>query len=142
LWCNGPAWLQLEETSWPKGEELADTSEKRKTAHHTPIVSLLTQACQEGVFTKSTSWNKLQRVTAYCLGFIHNCRHKNSRLQGALSPAELNEVTLMCIKRALTDSLMKEKADVMEKGSLSGKSSLLSSNPFLDGKIRKLGADL
>jgi len=26
LWWNGPAWLQLEETSWTKGEELADTS--------------------------------------------------------------------------------------------------------------------
>jgi hypothetical protein len=41
LWWNGPAWLQLEETSWPKGEELADTSEERKTAHHTPIVKFI-----------------------------------------------------------------------------------------------------
>jgi hypothetical protein len=133
LCWKGPAWLRLEETSWPKCEELADTSEERKTAYHTPTVSLLTKASQEGVFTKFSSWNKLQKVTAYCLRFIHNCPHKNSRLQGALSPAELNEATLVCVKRAHTDSIMKEKADLMGKGSISRKSSLLSLNSFIDG---------
>ena len=39
----------------------------------------------------------------------------------------------MCIKRAQTDSFMKEKVDLMEKGSLSKKSSLLSLNTFLYG---------
>jgi hypothetical protein len=55
---------------------------------------------------------------AYCLRFIHNCRHKNSCFQGTLSPSELNEATLVCVKRAQTDSFMKEKADLLEKGSL------------------------
>jgi hypothetical protein len=39
----------------------------------------------------------------------------------------------MCVKQAQTDGFMKEKADLMEKGSISKKSSLLSLNPFLDG---------
>jgi hypothetical protein len=36
------------------------------------------------------------------------------------------------MKRAQTDSFMKERADLLEKGSLSNKSSLQSLNPFLD----------
>jgi len=118
LWWNGPNWLQLEETSWPKCEDIADISEEKKAVNHTPIVSLLTRTIQEEVFTKFSSWNKLQRVVACCLRFFHNCRHKNSHVQGTLSPSELNEATLVCVKRAQTDSFMKEKADLLEKGSL------------------------
>jgi len=118
LWWNGPNWLQLEETSWPKCEDIADISEEKQAVNHTPIVSLLTQTSQEEVFTKFSPWNKLQRVMAYCLRFIHNCRYKNSRFPSTLSPSELNEATLVCVKRTQTDSFMKEKADLLEKGSL------------------------
>jgi hypothetical protein len=120
-------------TFWPKCEEIADISEEGKTVNPTPIVGLLTQPSQEEVSTKFSSWNKLQRVIAYCLRFIYNCRHKNSRFQGAVSLFELNEATLVCVKRAQTDSFMKEKADLMKKGSLSNKSSLLSLSPFPNG---------
>jgi hypothetical protein len=112
---------------------MGDISEERKTVYRTPVVSILTQPSQEKVFTKFSSWNKLQQVTAYCLRFIHNCRYKKSHFQGPLSPSELNEATLVCVKRAQTDSFMREKADLTEKGLLSKKSSLLSLNPFLDG---------
>jgi hypothetical protein len=97
-WRNSPNWLRLEETSWPKCEDIADIIEEKKTVNHPPIVSLLTQRSQEEVFIKFSSWNKLQRVTAYCLRFIHNCHHKNSCFQGASSLSELNEATLMCVK--------------------------------------------
>jgi hypothetical protein len=133
LWRNGPNWLQQNETSWPKGQEIADISEERKTARSIPVVSLLTQIRQDKVFTKFSSWTKLQRVKTHCLRFIHNCRHKSSRRQSTLFLAELNEATLMSVKRAPNDSFKKEKADLMEKGLLSRKSSILSLNPFLDG---------
>jgi len=67
LWWNGPNWLQQVETSWPRCEDVPDISEEQKTVNLTPVVSLLTQPSQEEVFTKFSSWNKLQRVTAYCL---------------------------------------------------------------------------
>ena len=76
----------------------------------------------------------MQRVIAYCLRFIHNCCCKNSLYRSALSPHELEEATLVCVKRTQNDSYMKEKTDLMRTGSLSNKSSLLSLNPFLDGK--------
>ena len=133
LWWDGPNWLQHKETSWPKGQEITDINEEKKTARSISVVSLLTRISQEEVFTKFSSWTKLQRVIAYFLRFIHKCRYKNLRRQGTLSLAELNEATLMCVKRAQTDSFMKEKADLMEKGFLSRKSSLLSLNPFLEG---------
>jgi hypothetical protein len=142
-WWNGPNWLQQVETSWPSCEEVPGISEEQKTVNFTPVVSLLTQPGQEEVFTKFSSWNKLQQVTAYCLRFIHNCLQKNSRFQGTLLPSELNEATLMCVKQAQTDCFMKEKADLMEKGLLSNKSSLLSLNPFLDGnQLLRVGGRL
>jgi len=51
-----------------------------------------------------------------------------------LSPNELNEATLVCVRQAQNDSYRKEKTDLLRKGLLSNKSSLLSLNPFLDGK--------
>jgi len=56
LWWNGPNWLQLEKTSWPKCEDIAGISEEKKAVNHTPVVSLLTQTSQEEVFTKFSSW--------------------------------------------------------------------------------------
>jgi hypothetical protein len=37
-----------------------------------------------------------------------------SRLHGPLSLFELNEAALVCVKRAQTDSFMKDKADLTE----------------------------
>jgi hypothetical protein len=71
-----------------------ETSTERKPVKPTKVVSLLTQPSDEEMFTKFSSWNKL-RVSAYCLRFIHNCRRKSSPYQGASSPNELNEATLL-----------------------------------------------
>ena len=116
---------------------------EKKNVSLTPVVSLLTQLSHEELFTKFSSWNKLQRVTAYCLRFIHNCRCKYAHCQGTSSLAEMNEATLLCMKTAQTDSSMKQKADLLEKGSLSNKSSLLSLNPFLDrNQLLRVGGRL
>jgi len=142
LWCRGSDWLQQVEASWPECEEIADINEEKKNVRPTPVVSLLTQLRQEEVFTKFSSWNKLQRVTAYCLRFIHNCRYKTARCQGTLSSVVLNEATVLCLQKAQTDSFMKEKADLLEKGSLSNTSSLLCLNPFFDRNQLRVGGRL
>jgi hypothetical protein len=125
--------LQHEDTSWPRCEEIVETSTEEKQAKPSRVISLLTQPSDEELFTKFSSWTKLQRVSAYCLRFIHNCHHKSSQYQGALSPTELNEATLLCVKHAQNDNFRKVKTDLMKKGLLSVKSSLLSLHPFLDG---------
>ena len=85
FWWTGPNWLQLEETSWPKCEDMADISEEKKTK--APSDCKYSPNSHHGINCK-----------AYCLRFIHNCRHKNSRFQVTSSPSELNEATLMCVK--------------------------------------------
>jgi hypothetical protein len=90
LWWNGPNWLQQGETSWLMCKEVRDISEEQKTANPRPVVSLIIQPNQEEQFTKFSSWTKLQRVTAYCLRFLHNCPHQKSRLQGILSQSEIH----------------------------------------------------
>jgi len=122
LWWQGPAWLQKEETSWPRCEEMAEISIERKQEKTPRVVSLLVQPSDEEMFTKFSSWNKLQRVVAYCLRFIHNCQSKNVPYHSALSPNELNEATLVCVRQAQNDSFRKEKTDLLRKGLLSNKS--------------------
>lgn len=131
LWWHGPDWLQQEDSTWPKCEETVETCNEEKPLR---VISLLTQPSDEEMFTKFSTWTKLQRVSAYCLRFIYNCCHKNSRYQGPLSPSELREATLLCVKHAQSDNFKREKTDLMERGRLSVKSSLLSLNPFLDGR--------
>lgn len=141
LWWRGPDCLQVE-ASWPKCEEIADIIKEKKNVSPIPVVSLLTQLSQEEVFTEFASWNKLQRVTASCLRFIHNCHYKTALCEDTLSSAELNEATLLCVKWAQTDSFMKERADILEKGLLSNKSSLQTLNPFLDRNQLRVGSRL
>jgi hypothetical protein len=64
---------------------------------------------------------------------FHNCHFQKSRFQGTLSSSDLHEATMRCINRAQSDCFRQEKTDLVEKGSVSKKSSLLSLNPFLDG---------
>ena len=71
LWWNGPTWLQKEDSFWPRCAEITETSTERKTVKPTRVASLLTQASDEELFTRFSSWSKLQRVSAYCLRFIH-----------------------------------------------------------------------
>ena len=134
LWWNGPSWLQQEETVWPKQQELIPSSEEQRTVRPLTAVSLLTQPCQWEMFTKFSSWRKLQRVTAYCLRFIHNCKNKTTPQYGVLSPSELSEATLVCVKHAQTSCFQKELIALTGNGTLSNKSSLLSLNPFIDGR--------
>ena len=75
LWWNGPNWLQHDDTYWPRCEEITEISTERKQVKPTRVISLLTQQSEEEVFTKFSSWNKLQQVIAYCLRFAHSCRH-------------------------------------------------------------------
>jgi len=65
LWWNGPTWLKQVETYWPRCEEVPNISEEMKTARPISIVSLVSQPNQEEMFTRFSSWNKLQRITAY-----------------------------------------------------------------------------
>ena len=60
LWWHGPTWLQNKETSWPRCEELVDTSIEKKQIKSMTVVSLVTQPSNEGMLTKFSSWNKLQ----------------------------------------------------------------------------------
>jgi hypothetical protein len=99
VWWYGPTWLQKEETSLPKCEPIAEISIEKKQVKPKNVVSLLIQT-SEKVCTKFSSWSKLQRVLTYCLRFIHNCRHRSLQYQGALSPRELNETALLCVRHA------------------------------------------
>jgi len=130
LWWSGPTWLREEETSWPKCEHIREVGIEKKQVNPLQGVNLVSQPRDEEIVTKFSSWIKLQRIIAYCLRFIHNCRRKSVPYRGALSLHELNEATVWCARQAQNGGFNKEKNDLLNKGLISNKSSLLSLNPF------------
>jgi hypothetical protein len=131
---NGQLWLTQKENERPHQQEITDVIEESTKGKHGPTVNLFSELEPEEILTKISSWTKLQRVTAYCLRFVHNCQAKNERKQGALIPHESLEATFTCVKQAQRESYFQEMVDLCMGKAVSKRSSLKTLNTFLDGK--------
>lgn len=90
IWWVGPAWLSEPPNQWPDARfqivELSSTHE----AKDSPLTVLVATPLEEWtLLSRFSSWGTLQRVTAYVLRFIWNCRHSN-KYSGTLTVSELN----------------------------------------------------
>ena len=92
-WKNGPQFLKRPKEEWPikpAYQAIAEDAEKRKTKLVAPVSG------QKPPIDPSrfSSWQKLTRVTAYALRFVHNIKisHSDSRNRrsGPLLPEEIN----------------------------------------------------
>ena len=92
LWWHGPAWLCKSRTEWPMQQKLAaseplETVEERELCLH---ASTTVQGTLP-ILDKFSSYTRLQRVTAWVLRFISNCRlHRSAGIlrRGPLSVEE------------------------------------------------------
>ena len=99
----------------------------------TPIVVLQSTVVEDNVLTeklnKFSTFGKLQRVMAYMLRFLFNCRHKEKRI-GSLSVEELNTSLMTCVRLyQLVD--FKEDIHSLSKAKMVS-NRLRKLNPFLD----------
>jgi hypothetical protein len=106
LWFKGPTWI-TNRSKWPEWtsnrvisampciQDQTDGEEIRKTqkmANQNLLPKLLS-------LENYSSFQKLQRVTAYILRFIGNCRQRReNRNLGHLTVEEINKATLLWIK--------------------------------------------
>lgn len=142
LWWHGPPWLSLSDKWWPitaVNVEKAHLPEVR-----TQTITLVTNINECDIFNKFSSLSKLQRVLAYCLRFVNNCKvTKCLRHNGFLSTNELNKSLLQLIKIAQYQEFTEEMRSLVGTNQVANKSSLIKLNPFIDGQgILRVGGRL
>ena len=92
-WINGPEFLSKPKTEWPineKHEVSSNDSEKKKPSKAVAVITKSQPLLNAEDFS---SWEKLSRVTAYCLRFVNNVKSKTrdpSKVsQRSLKPEEV-----------------------------------------------------
>lgn len=135
LWWHGPHWLEDDPKTWPINEnEPEEIPEQRKRTIVTNVAIIETS-----LLSRYSSLLKLQRVTAYILRFIHNCKSSSlNRNTGLIEVVELSNAMNILLKMAQQETFPSELKSLNSNGQVKGKSKLFSLNPFLDkeGLIR------
>lgn len=138
LWWHGPTWFQSHSDHWPnipsKVEISEDIPERRSTISN---VLIATNSSDFDIFERYSKLNKLLRVTAYCLRFIHNCckrlKGMHNELEGeSLTPAEITNATVILTKIVQQSVFPQDMLHLKVHNTVHCKSKLLCLNPFLD----------
>lgn len=138
LWWHGPAFLR---------KDIAATIEEQHTVIENPPEerkTVLHLRCKENyfcdtVFSKYSSFNKVQRIMAYCLRFIANLKNQRTleKKIGSLSLKELQLSEKIIVKIIQQRHFVREIQELSNLKSITNKS-LKVLKPFLDeyGMIR------
>lgn len=128
LWWTGPRWLRQDFSEWPQQLSVPETAEEARTRANTVIVAVTNWE----LLSQYSSWNKLVRVTAYCVRFTQNCRsHKEKRIIGVLTTAELMNAREFWVRSAQTVAYPDEMRSLRAGKAVCKSSKLLSLNPIL-----------
>lgn len=133
LWWNGPAFLQIQQSDWPAQNYTprTDCPEEKKLkilAHTTQI-----QDEKLDLINKYSSLQRLLRITAYLLRFIHNCRTvQKDRQYSFLTTSEIADAMTIYVKEAQQEAFAEEIKTLENYQPISNKSKLASLHPFLN----------
>ena len=135
LWWNGPLWLKLSSSNWPKqGQFLATecSTEQRE------ICLLANVECKDPIIpmNRFSSFTKLTRVTAWVLRFIANCRaHKNNKQDCITTPLTVQEIVKAknyWLYLSQRECFASEIQALTRNRALPSNSALLCLHPFMD----------
>ncbi|XP_066600085.1 uncharacterized protein [Prorops nasuta] len=132
LWWKGPVWLTENPShgSLPCEEQLEVEVPEAKIQKE--IVMLASKSLDD-LFDKFPSIVKLNRVIAWAIRFIMNCRRgRRQVITEHLSPEELEEAMKKLIKSAQTNKLGSEVEKLSKNEQVPRRSSIRALSPFLD----------
>ncbi|XP_058822232.1 uncharacterized protein LOC131683878 [Topomyia yanbarensis] len=136
-WKHGPTWLALLEYQWPiytVPEYPQDGEERRRII----VACTNMNSDTNPIFSKFSSFTRLVHVTAYCMRFFHNVRHKIRRQSipttssKTLSAEEINRAKDTLVRLAQEDEFKEELHDLRQQKGVSKRSPIHTLAPFLD----------
>lgn len=139
LYWFGPDWLKSTEDIWPHTLEInVELPELRK------VTLMETVFISEPIidFNNYSNLSHLERVLAYCLRFITNCKAKTGeRSKGALNHTEIANAHLYLVRFAQHESFAEEMFQLQQGEIKRGRLSHIQ--PFFDkDKIMRVGGRL
>ncbi|XP_062541389.1 uncharacterized protein LOC134209417 [Armigeres subalbatus] len=135
LWQHGPFWLSLHRENWPTTTNANNHSDE-VLERRVMVAAVQNRPTVNDIFLRTTSYQRLLRITAYCLRFINACRQRESsdRPEGStvLTVEELSMSRKKLVKLAQTDSFGEEIRELGRGKTVSKRSNLRLLSPFLD----------
>ncbi|XP_055944621.1 uncharacterized protein LOC129975584 [Argiope bruennichi] len=135
LWFKGPSFLRSSE--YPNRDILTrvitdDFSKEFKPSSDSNCFISDNNNFLHNVLKISNSYSKLIRIVSYVHRFIKNCRRKNDRSRGYLSPDELRQAEFSLVSLAQQSEFAKEMKDLRFAGEVSRQSQVKNLHPFID----------
>lgn len=148
LWWSGPEWLRSAPTYWPKQSNIPPneiSDEKNEICLHIAIAPR-TSIIQ---IERFSSFDRLIRVTAWSMRFLHNCRMRKQNqlntvnVSPVLTVDELNAAEIYLLSTAQQECFPDEIHSIKQQVAISNSSSILPLHPFMDssGLLRVGGRD-
>lgn len=129
IWWHGPPYLLSEHLP------LLDTFIQNQDIPERKIVMVTVNVPELPVFTRFSSFVKLQRVIGYCLRFINNCRNQPSNKSNHLSCKELRDSTIIIIRYIQRREFATEYCNLRSGAAMTNNSSLQPLKPFMDENL-------
>ena len=143
IWRVGPHWLSLEDTRWPQKLKFASSKVSVKRSNVDSPVCMTLTIRETNLLEKYSSMEKLTRVIANLLRFVHNVKNKKDELHGPLSQAELAASNQIIIRLVQSAAFSKEIKSLKLGEKIDAKSRLIPLNPFIDNQgILRVGGRL
>ncbi|XP_058827393.1 uncharacterized protein LOC131687333 [Topomyia yanbarensis] len=136
LWHHGPKRLKLPEAEWPAKTQHQKTQEDILERRRM-VAAVQNKPCVNEIFKRFATYNRLIRVTAYCLRFIAACRRKlfpeqTPENSTTLTVHEITAARFKLIALAQTDVFAEEMRDLGKGYAISKRSDLRLLSPFVD----------
>lgn len=129
LWWHGPTFLCGTEDNWP-----IDIINTQATAPMEAVevstFTIIISECNVLPLKKYSSFQRLQRIVAYCYPFAHNCWGK-TKISTPLTARELQAATIAIVQEVQREAYPNEFS-MLSNNEAVRKGNLAPLNPFLD----------